>query len=66
MPSPIDFEHDIAANEGYAAKLDNLPLSACPYKRDTVLWRQWRDGWAFADYAVWQGVLMDKRKASTE
>ena len=61
-----DFEHEIAANEGYGARMDDLALDQCPYDRGSQLWRQWRDGWAFADNQLWQGVLMDKRKAASE
>jgi len=52
--------------EGFNDFKWGLDITANPYKRDTTKWSLYRDGWADASYQTWQGVLMDKRKASTE
>ena len=54
-----------AYNEGYHAGAD-ATLDSNPYSRGTFAWDAWRSGWADGNYAVWQSVIMDKRKASTE
>ena len=52
--------------EGFDARLNEQPLDANPYVRRSKEWEMWRLGWSRGDYTIWQGVLMDKRKASTE
>lgn len=54
-----------AAQEGAEAAAASLDISDCPYARDTLEWEAWRLAWAEAN-KFWHGVLMDKRKASTE
>lgn len=63
-----DWENDLdfIAQEGWNACVQGMDFIDNPYSRDTVEWEAWRKGWVEADYSVWQGVLMDKRKASTE
>jgi hypothetical protein len=52
--------------EGFNDFKRGSDITANPYKRGTTEWTLYREGWADASYQTWQGVLMDKRKASTE
>lgn len=53
-------------HEGYKSALAGEAFDANPYLLRSKEWEMWRLGWAHGDYVLWQGVLMDKRKASTE
>ena len=53
--------------EGFDAFAQNSePLIANPYTRGTEEFGAWRGGWADAERLCWRGILMEKRKASTE
>ena len=65
-----DEDYDImlsgATQDGWDARAQGVEFSECPYKRGTAEFHAWRSGWTEGDHSIWQGVLMEKRKASTE
>ena len=53
--------------EGYNGAIAGLDvIFGNPYKRGHKEFVAWRKGWADGNYVVWQSVIIDKRKASTE
>ena len=57
---------DQAFDEGFKAHRDNEWLDANPYMRPSGAWKQWREGWAHAEWETWQAEKMAKRKSRTE
>ena len=55
----------IEFREGEEAFDAHERLDANPYMRPSDAWRDWREGWAQAQWETWQAALMDKRTAST-
>lgn len=62
-------EHSAAYQAGYDACQNDIgqdTFNQNPYRRGSIEWNDFREGWAVANHHIWQAVLMNKRKASTE